>query len=118
MKQTNIMKKLVKTTVLLGTVLALLGLSSCTNELKQPSSKSGKKGKSYIVIDVGDISRSVSTIKPDVEANKLLLTNLELKGATTSSGTKTRLAGDCDDVNSTLATISSQTIALDPICFS
>ena len=115
MKHINIMKKIVKITILLGTVLTLLGISSCNNGLTNSNLESGLKDKCRIYIDVSDISyeRSVSTINPDVQAYKALLTNLELKGSKTSSGTKTRLAGDCDDENSTLATISSEPILLD-----
>ena len=101
MKHINIMKKIVKITILLGIVLTLLGISSCNNGLTNSNLESGLKDKCRIYIDVSDISyeRSVSTINPDVQAYKALLTNLELKGSKTSSGTKTRLAGnDLHDV--------------------
>ena len=110
MKYTN-MKKLVKTTVLLGTVLALLGITSCSNELKQSYSNSGNSEKCYIYVDVDDDSfRAIKELNPDVEANKLLLTNVELKGAQ-GGATKVTLAGGS---GKTLADIKGTPISLAP----
>ncbi|MBP5601737.1 MAG: InlB B-repeat-containing protein [Treponema sp.] len=110
MKHTNMIKKLVKSTVLLGTVFAFLGLASCNNELSLSKPKSGKKAKTYLVIS--DVScRAITTLTPDEEANKLLLTNVELKGSTTETGTKITLAGGS---GKSLADIANKPVLIDP----
>ncbi len=111
MKHTNMIKKLVKATFLLGTIFAFLGLASCNNELSLSKPKSGKKAKTYLVISDVSYERAIDTLVPDAAANKLLLTNVELKGSTTETGTKITLAGGS---GKSLADITNKPVLIDP----